>query len=62
MERKRGTDQCKKKVSEREKAKSKVGMGVQKRRTKRRDERVGGRWQEGSMQIAQDLTGIFLDG
>ena len=30
--------------------------------SKREDERVGGRWQEGSMQIAQDLTGIFLDG
>lgn len=29
---------------------------------KRRDEMEGGGWQEGSMQIAQDLTGIFLDG
>lgn len=28
----------------------------------REDEPVGERWQEGSMQIAQDLTGIFLDG
>ena len=42
--------------------KRKVGMGARKRRSKRKDERVGGRWQEGSMQIAQDLTGIFLDG
>lgn len=45
----------------RERGKAKVGMGVQKRQSKTRDERVGGRWQEGSMQIAQDLTGIFLD-
>lgn len=24
--------------------------------------RVGGGWQKGSMQIAQDLNGIFLEG
>lgn len=38
-----------------------MGMGIEKGRNKGWDERVGGRWQEGSMQIAQDLTGIFLD-
>lgn len=45
----------------REKGNVKVGMGIEKGRNKGWDERVGGRWQEGSMQIAQDLTGIFLD-
>lgn len=37
-------------------------MAVQKKKCKREDEMRGGGWQEGSMQIAQDLTGIFLDG
>lgn len=60
MERKCGTERCKEKVRKREKGKVKVG--IQRRGSKREDERVGGRWQEGSMQIAQDLTGIFLDG
>lgn len=35
---------------------------VEKRRRKREDEMGGRGWQEGSIQIAQDLTGIFLDG
>ncbi|KAK5850154.1 hypothetical protein PBY51_014427 [Eleginops maclovinus] len=47
-----GHRDAKKKVRKKE-------MGV---RRKGEEERVGGRWQEGSMQIAQDLTGIFLDG
>ncbi|KAK2859333.1 hypothetical protein Q5P01_003953 [Channa striata] len=42
--------------------KEKAGMAVHKRRYKREDEMGGGGWQEGNMQIAQDLTGIFLDG
>lgn len=28
----------------------------------RKDETGGGGWQEGSLQIARDLTGTFLDG
>ncbi|KAF3703460.1 hypothetical protein EXN66_Car019148 [Channa argus] len=44
------------------KEKEKAAMAVHKRRCKREDEMGGGGWQEGNMQIAQDLTGIFLDG
>lgn len=54
MKRKYGAEQ-KKKRKEREKTNNRETEGV------RVDEMGGGGWQEGSMQIAQDLTGIFLD-
>lgn len=62
VERKCGTEGCKEKAWKRERGKKKCEWVSRREGSKREDERVGGRWQEGSMQIAQDLTGIFLDG
>lgn len=55
VQRKCGTERCNKKGEEKKKRKR------ERNGRKKEDERGGGRRQEGSMQIAQDLTGIFLD-
>lgn len=50
-----GTERCKEKMKRERERKSGSENG------KREEKRGCRRWHEGSMKIAQDLTGIFLD-